>query len=56
MEFKDILNNAFNIATNLKYKVIINKILKEMTYMELGLFITTNSEKIEKIEIILKSE
>jgi len=56
MEFKDILNNAFNIATDLNYKVIINGILKEMTYMKLGLFLTTNSKNIDKIEITMKSE
>ena len=54
MEFKDILNNAFNIATDLKYTVIINGILKEMTYMELGLVITTNFKNIDKIEITMK--
>ena len=54
MEFKDILNQAFKISTNIKYKVIINGILKEMTYMELGLFLTTNFENIDKIEITMK--
>ena len=54
MEFKDILNEAFKLSTNIKYKVILNGILKEMTYMELGLFLTTNSEKIERIEITLR--
>jgi len=56
MEFKDILNQAFKISTNIVYKVIINGILKEMSYMELGLFLTTNSNNIEKIEITIKSE
>ena len=41
-------------STNIKYKVILNGILKEMTYMELGLFLTTNSDNIDKIEITLK--
>ena len=53
-EFKDILGNAFNLANNLKYAVIIDNELKEMTYMELGLFITSNPNKIEKIEITLR--
>jgi len=55
MEFKDILNESFKIAINIKYKVILNGILKEMTYMELGLILTTNSEKIDKIEITMKN-
>lgn len=54
MELKDILNESFKIATTITYKVIINGILKEITYMELGLFLTTNSNKIDKIEITLK--
>jgi len=54
MEFKDILNQAFKISTDIKYQVVINDILKEMSYMELGLFLTTNSEKIDKIQITIK--
>ena len=54
MEFKDILGDAFNLANNLRYTVIIDNELKEMTYMELGLFITTNSKNIEKIVITLR--
>ena len=54
MEFKDILNQAFKVSTNIKYKVILDGILKEMSYMELGLFLTTNSTKIDKIKIIMK--
>jgi len=54
MEFKDILNESFKIATNIKYKVILDGILKEMSYIELGLFLTTNSKRIDKIEIIMK--
>ena len=54
MAFKDILGDAFNLATGLKYSVIIDNELKEMTYMELGLFLTTNSKNIDKIEITLR--
>lgn len=54
MENNDILSQAFNLANNLKFTVIIDNDLKEMTYMELGLFITSNPNKIEKIEITLK--
>lgn len=54
MEFKEILNEAFKISTNIKYQVILNGILKEMSYMELGLFLTTNVENIDKIEITMK--
>jgi len=54
MDITELLGNALKISTNLKYKVIIDNELKEMTYMELGLFLTTNSEKIDKIEIIMK--
>ena len=54
MNMNEILTNAFKLSTNLKYKVIIDNELKEMTYMELGLFLTTNSNKIDKIEITTK--
>ena len=54
LDMNEILGNAFNLANNLKYVVIIDNELKEMTYMELGLFITSNPNKIEKIEITLK--
>lgn len=53
-KFKDILGNALKISTDLKYNVIIDNELEEMTYMELGLFLTTNSARIDKIEITLR--
>jgi len=49
-----IFGKAMSIASDLKYKVIIDNELKEMSYMELGLFLTTNSRNIDKIEIITK--
>jgi len=49
-----MLNKALKITTILKYKVIIDNELKEMNYMELGLFLTTNSNNIDIIEITTK--
>ena len=54
MDINELLGNALKISTDLKYSVIIDNELKEMTYMELGLFLTTNSIRIDKIEITMR--
>jgi len=58
MEFKDILGHAFDLATQQIFTVHFvsndNRENKQMTYMELGIFITSNPNKIEKIEITLR--
>lgn len=56
MDITEILGKALKISTNLKYKVIIDKEIKEMTYLELGLLITSNSKNIDKIEITMRKE
>ena len=53
--FESILGKAFEMANGLKYFVRIgNEAIKEMTYFEIGLFLTNNRERIETIEINLK--
>ena len=54
MDNSEMLNKALEITTILKYKVIINNELKEMNYMELGLFLTTKSNEIDIIKITTK--
>jgi len=54
MDINELLGKAINISLEIKFNVIINDILKELNYMELGLFLNTNNENIDKIEITLK--
>lgn len=54
MELKDLLSNAVKMATDTTFTVIINNDLKEMTYLELGTLLVSNSELIERIEVVFK--
>jgi len=50
-----MLELAMGIARSVSYRVKIgSEELKEMTYLELGIFITTNADKIETIDISLR--
>lgn len=53
--FKDILGRAFGIATASLFDVDFvsndNRETKQMTYMELGMFLVGNSSKIIRIDV-----
>jgi len=50
-----MLEQAINLASNIKFFVQINsEEIKELSYLELGFYLTTNSNEIEKIHIIEK--
>jgi len=52
MGIKEMLGKAFNLSTEWKFFVKIDdNEIKEMTYLELGLFLTSNVDKIEAIYI-----
>lgn len=49
------IKEAMKIATDIKFFVRIGfEEVKEMTYLELGTYLTTNSTEIEVIQIIEK--
>ena len=51
---KGMMKQALGIATSTKFFVKIGlEEIKEMTYLELGLFLTTNADKIEIVSIIM---
>ncbi|GAH49264.1 unnamed protein product [marine sediment metagenome] len=54
MNMKELLNQAFKISIENKFTVIIENEVKQMTYLELGMFLNTNTERIDNIQIILK--
>jgi len=54
MSLKDLLSNAVKIAVDTTFNVIINDELKEMSYLELGTFLVSNSNEIERIEVVFK--
>lgn len=55
MDINEMLTKAMGIASSVKYFVKIGPDeLKEMSYLELGIFITTNADNIETIEINLR--
>jgi hypothetical protein len=56
MDIKEMLKKSFNISMEKTYKVLVEGELKEITYMELGLFLVNNSEEIDRIEIIMKED
>ena len=50
-----MLKEAIKLATDIKFFVQINsEEIKELTYLELGFYLTTNSNEIEKIIVIEK--
>jgi len=55
MEFKDILGHAFDLATQQIFTVHFisndNRENKQMTYMELGMFLVSNSSKVIRIDV-----
>ena len=55
MEFKDILGHAFDLAMQKVFTVHFvsngNRENKQMTYMELGMFLVSNSGKIIRIDV-----
>lgn len=54
---KEIIKQGLGIATSLKFMVQIHsEELKEMTYLELGMFLTSNSDNIELVFIKLNKE
>lgn len=55
---KEILSNAFRVSTDITFKVGFktdNEFLyKTMTYLELGIYLTTKHENIIEVDIIEK--
>ena len=63
MGFKEMLGEAFKIANSISYNVKIysrddddNKEQLSMTYLELGLYLTTNCDKIMRVDILIIGE
>lgn len=55
MDINEMLTKAMGMASSVKYFVRIgSEELKEMSYLELGIFITTNVDNIETIEVNLR--
>jgi len=51
-----MLEKAIKLATDIKFFVKIDsQEIKELSYLELGFFLTTNSNDIEQVNIVLKS-
>jgi len=50
----EMLQSAIKIGNNVKYIVDIDGIYEQMTYIELGTFLVSNSNNIKEIQIILK--
>ena len=57
MDLKDLLGQAFGIATSTYYFVQVDsEELKKLTYLELGIFLNANTDRIETIYIKMKEE
>jgi len=55
MEIKDVLGKAFNLSNEWRFLVQIgDEEAKELTYLQLGIFITSNTDNIEVIKIKLR--
>ncbi len=52
---KEIIGKAFNLSNEWKFFVQVDEgVIEEMTYLQLGIYLTSNSERIEVVKIILK--
>ena len=51
---EDLIKEAIKIGIKSKYIVYIDEIPEEMTYIQLGTYLISNQENINKINIILK--
>lgn len=50
-----MLEKAINLATNIKFFVKIDsEEIKELSYLELGFLLTTNSNEIKEVHILFK--
>ena len=57
LDINEMLTKAMGIASSVKYFVRIgSEELKEMSYLELGIFITTKADEIETIDINLRDK
>ena len=54
MDITELLGNALKVSVNVNYKVVLGDEIKEMTYLELGMFLVNNAKEIEKIKIIMR--
>jgi len=55
MGFKDMIQNAVNIGSNVKFSVQIdNDEPDEFNYIQLGTYLVNNAEHIKIVKIILK--
>lgn len=50
----DMLKEAVKIGTNVKYTVVMNGIVEQMTYIQLGTCLISIADNIKEIEIKLK--
>ena len=53
-DINDMLQTAIKIGTNVKYNVVIDGIIEQMTYIQLGTYLISNADSIKEIEIKLK--
>ena len=53
-DINDMLQEAIKIGSNVKYKVVIDELAEEMTYIELGTYLISCADNIKEIEIKLK--
>lgn len=57
MGFKDMIQNAVNIGSESKFMVQISfEEYQEMNYIQLGTYLVSNAQNIERVDIILKEE
>ena len=50
----DMLQEAIKIGTNVKYRVVVNRLVEKMTYIELGTYLVSCANNIKEVEIKLK--
>lgn len=53
-DINDILQEAIKIGTSVKYRVVIDELVEEMTYIQLGTYLVSCASSIKEIEIKLK--
>lgn len=53
-DINNMLQEAIKIGTKVKYKVVIDGINEEMTYIQLGTYLVSCTDNIKEIEIKLK--
>jgi len=53
-DINDMLQEAIKIGTNVKYRVVVDELVEEMTYIQLGTYLVSCADNIKEVEIKLK--